>query len=316
MAKSVINKTTGKGELIHETFLSSLVTKVHSPLSKGMDDKMMHKIASVNGHVEELNNVIASNTPLISEINCTCIDLSATAYETNNGLYVPVKLGLNVLPPTKRSAFGPSWLMTSTFVYLNRIGRPNSRLVLDKMKHFFKNEYQGSIHIQDGRYVFCLDGLSEKVLAHWFDLAKKGDGKIIDYSWIAPLQDLYDEKMELNLKASQLKKKNLKRAVDVEDHWETLKTTISTRALPRSTEGLLKYITYGDAPKPVVKAVKESFLMPKRRPKWSTANEITPLVKKYTSLGHAISQISQLVKDDLYIIKTKEGTVNDYNWVD
>ncbi|HEY0751936.1 MAG TPA: hypothetical protein VGD26_12320, partial [Chitinophagaceae bacterium] len=77
------------------------------------------------------------------------------------------------------------------------------------------SEYTGAVDTElpgamGNRYVVLLSNLNTSYLYTLLDSATKGDGKCIDYSWIAPLQELVEKSEDLaHKKAKSLKERLL-----------------------------------------------------------------------------------------------------------
>ncbi len=174
--------------------------------------KVKHGLQSVNGFVGNhtqyipLPELSVMNSSILGiEIDCPFVQID------NKNWYYPVALQWEFKPFTieERGKVGLNRYFINNFIYINKLGRPNLSLINNKLKKILSSEYEGKYHIESGRYVFCFDHLDLPYVEHLLSISKHGDGKNIDYTWIAPFQDLYEEKFEVFQK-SQKKRKTRK----------------------------------------------------------------------------------------------------------
>jgi hypothetical protein len=77
------------------------------------------------------------------------------------------------------------------FAYLTVLGAPSLKHLTMKLRDLLKSDYPGTNQIEVDRYAFNFDKLSPIAVKTLIETAKQG-GIVVDYSWIAPLQDLYE----------------------------------------------------------------------------------------------------------------------------
>lgn len=108
-------------------------------------------------------------------------------------------------------------------VYIMGIGKRPALPYIDKaISELLSSEYTGQLENRvgkpyHGRYVICLNNANKEFIRTLLNICMDGDGKVIDYTWIAPLQDLLEQLLE----EEEKRLKAVKRGVNhIDDDFE------------------------------------------------------------------------------------------------
>lgn len=184
---------------------------VKSTFMVGQTESVRHGVDSVNGYIrrlEEGKRDISLTELYIRSAVIGGINEEAEAIQLTDGtIYFPIYVHINYTTLAKaREGSSQRWLPKDCF-FIENLKRPNLSHFLSKLSQLFKEEYKQASNYQFklGRYVFWLDNFSEGYLVTLLALAKNGDGAIIDYTWIAPLQELLELKTVSSKKPAKAK---------------------------------------------------------------------------------------------------------------
>jgi hypothetical protein len=217
-----INRTNRK-------FLGNVINNMFAPSA---DEKTSHGVSSINGYCG--NNIKTIDIPKLNIVTLQLagIDTSSYSLEVGNNQYFPLSVSSTFSAYNKRGPALVSWYPREAF-YIEGLRRPNVQHMASKLEQLFKEDYSGNglYQFKLGRYVICVDNFSSTVLKTFLITAKAGDGSVIDYSWVAPIQDLIEQQVEENLKRKSNKD-------DVEDDYERPKKgfDIGRMKLPTPTK--------------------------------------------------------------------------------
>ena len=108
--------------------------------------------------------------------------------------YVPIKISLHMgLYNEAKKSLSSAMYSPSDVFYITGIGaRPNAEHLFKHLKKALAAPFIGSIDLQLARYAILLSNAKTTFLQTLLYLATSGKGDIIDYSWIAPLQNLLE----------------------------------------------------------------------------------------------------------------------------
>lgn len=81
-------------------------------------------------------------------------------------------------------------IIANDIIYVNSAKRPSAAKIKDHLLRLLSEDFPNDYEIVVGRYLFRIDRLPIPIIRTLLKLCKDGDGKLIDYSWIAPLQEL------------------------------------------------------------------------------------------------------------------------------
>jgi hypothetical protein len=84
----------------------------------------------------------------------------------------------------------PSGADTDRFCYIRDGKQPAADKMCFHLCKLLKREFAWDYVLFSGRYMFNFENAPGSLVNDLLALAKEGDGKLIDYSWIAPLQEL------------------------------------------------------------------------------------------------------------------------------
>jgi hypothetical protein len=156
---------------------------------KPTDEAHAHQWKLINGFVE--THPVEVTCPDIGLMHASALRLLDSYVTLDDCKYYPVEvlaqwqLGKKDSIPGRRTSTYNHY----NFVYITKLGRPNIERIVNKLASILSKDFPGEREILCDRYVFVIPNLDKTILNKWLDIAKNGDGSVIDYSWIAPLQD-------------------------------------------------------------------------------------------------------------------------------
>lgn len=121
--------------------------------------------------------------------------------------YIPIKCAFEInLMATKTAKMRNAVYAPSDLFYIKGlVSRPNLGHLMKHFQKLLSSEYAGRIDgplpgSMGNRYTVCLSNAKTAFIITLLHLATTGGGKVIDFSWIAPLQELLESKEEEELK--------------------------------------------------------------------------------------------------------------------
>lgn len=188
-------------ELHLKTFLGKKPARLVGVTQRTEDED--HVIRSVNHYlindgktisVPELNIIKAGQLRLVDPI----------VYVDKTTAYVPLRVQSNMAFFTGKEAKKVAIYSPKDVFFVKGLGsRPNLEHLFKTVKKLLASDYPGSVDNYHGRYAVCLSNARMQFVYTLLQLAVMGDGKVIDYSWIAPLQELFELKEDEERKAKQ-----------------------------------------------------------------------------------------------------------------
>lgn len=205
-----------------KTFLGKKPFKVVDSYSKLNKDEVT-TIKSVNNYLIENNPKFDVPKLGASISGCKLTNTAPVIYTAKDAAYLPLKIAFHLpLHNSYEKRVRPGTYFSNGLFYVEGIGsRPNAKYLIKHYLDLLSSPYTGTVHNilsgagnNVGRYVLCLDNANNTYIQALLDIAVRGRGDVIDYSWISAFQDL----LEQNADAAEKERNKLTvPETDVED---------------------------------------------------------------------------------------------------
>lgn len=195
---------------------------------EGVSQEILNNIVSVNNYLLERpqRGTPAETVPWLFIRSVSNLGVRfPIVFTTKDEPYLAINCSLQMdLFDTKSKQFRSGvYRPNNVFFIRGLVSRPNFVHLMKHFRRLLSSEYGGNVDTSlpgslGNRYVVCLSNAGINFLHTLLHIAITGGGEVIDYSWIAPLQELIEEKEEAQLK----RKKSSPRGVFTGDTDEDL----------------------------------------------------------------------------------------------
>lgn len=193
------------------TFIGKKPLKVYNKYTE-MQPQAVRTIKAMNTYLSRLGKTTNIPELNISYFGGTQIDYDAPVVQlSEDEIYLPLSLSFRTTLYNKSTrAYRNATLIPKALFYVKAMRRPNEEFIRDRLIETLSSEYGGAFEFglnqagnSDDRYIMCLQNANSSFLDTLLRIAVSGDGSVIDYTWIAPLQELVEMKEDKPTKVKQ-----------------------------------------------------------------------------------------------------------------
>ena len=150
----------------------------------------------VNNKIKSINNYIINSEPMATIPSPLTILPSGVKCIISEPLEIfvhdKVKYSRCILKSIYTTKFISGTLHRHVgFVNIHDIKRPSIAFIADRLNTILKNEYPNNYIVVSGRYLFDFRRLTLSEVNALIEQIKESSGTEIDFTWLAPLQDIY-----------------------------------------------------------------------------------------------------------------------------